>query len=230
MKQKNGQPNSKASDEDQPKSTRIRGRSTNTKQREYSKDQIQPRTPIKGKVEAVEISSSSDIEVMERSSPEGISRKRKSILQPKGSKYSKKATGCRQSFRVNGDDGVDDQDNDLNAEDTSPLAALAPRNTIKESLSNAHSSALDNYSSHHDYLPRKYTELKLVEYKMPSTEPQGPGDLWTCTFEGCHYRVHAASTSDGRARIKMHFVEHADSAKAKIDLALQESRPYLPVE
>ena len=80
------------------------------------------------------------------------------------------------------------------------------------------------------YLPRKYLELRVVEYDLPSTEPQGPGNLWTCTFEGCSYRVHEASKPDGKARIMEHFKTHATRAQEKIDLALNESRPYLPVK
>lgn len=80
------------------------------------------------------------------------------------------------------------------------------------------------------FLPRKYLELKVVEYDLPSKEPQGPGDLWTCTFEGCFHRVHEAPTRGGKKRIKEHFKTHATQAQEKIDLAINESRPYLPVK
>ena len=194
--------------------------------------QTQPRTPIKGKAEAIELSSNSDDEAEKgTSSQRETSRKRKSILQPKGSKYSKKATGRRQSFRTTNVESNEDEDEDVVMEDASPLATAAPRiTTTNQAPPKKHSSALDDYASHHEYLPRNYIESKLVSYQIPSTEPQGPGDLWTCTFEGCRHRVHAASTPDGKERIKAHFKEHADSAQAKIDLALKESRPYLPVE
>lgn len=194
--------------------------------------QTQPRTPIKGKAEAIEISSNSDDEGEERVVIAGENpRKRKSILQPKGSKYSKKATGRRQSFRTTNAEFDVDQDDDLIMEDASPLATAAPRTTTTSQPSpKKHSSVLDDYASYHEYRPRMRVESRLVSYKLPSTEPQGPGDLWTCTFEGCRQRVHSASTPDGKERIKAHFRAHAESAQAKIDLALQESRPYLPVE
>lgn len=192
--------------------------------------QAQPRTPIRGKAETIEISSNSEDEIEEEpSSPQETSRKRKSILQPKGSKYSKKATGRRRSFRKPSTEFNSGEDEDLVMEDASPLATAAPRAT-SQILPKTHSSVLDDYASHHEYLPRKYVESQLVRYKLPSTEPQGPGDIWTCTFEGCRQRVHAASTPDGKEKIKSHFREHAKAAQAKIDLALQESRPYLPVE
>ena len=194
--------------------------------------QTQPRTPIKGKAEAVEISSNSDDEAEARVVSAGENpRKRKSILQPKGSKYSKKATGRRQSFRTTNAESNVDKDDDLIMEDASPLATAAPRTTTTiQPPPKKHSSVLDDYASHHEYRPRMRVESKLVSYKLPSTEPQGPGDIWTCTFEGCRQRVHFASTPDGKERIKAHFGEHAESAQAKIDLALKESRPYLPVE
>lgn len=194
--------------------------------------QTQPRTPIKGKAEAIEISSNTDEEADGAIlSPGENPRKRKSILQPKGSKYSKKATGRRHSFRTAKVDSSDDEDEDLVIEDASPLATAAPRTTsITKSTPRKHSSVLDDYASHHEYLPHPRVESKLVSYKLPSTEPQGPGDIWTCTFEGCRQRVHFASTPEGKERIKAHFKEHAESAQAKIDLALRESRPYLPVK
>ena len=194
--------------------------------------QAQPRTPIKGRAEAIEISGSSDEDAADETpDPQETSRKRKSILQPKGSKYSKKATGRCQSFRAAGTGSDLGEDEDLVMKDVSPLATAAPRASATKQLpTKKHTSVLDDYASHHEYLPRKYVETKLVRYQLPSIEPQGPGDLWTCTFEGCRQRVHAASTPDGKERIKAHFKEHAESAKAKIDLALEESRPYLPVE
>jgi len=194
--------------------------------------QTQPRTPIKGKAEAIEISSNSDDETEERVVIAGENpRKRKSILQPKGSKYSKKATGRRQSFRTTNAESNVDKDDDLIMEDASPLATAAPRTTTTNfPPPKKHSSVLDDYASYHEYRPRIRVESRLVSYELPSTEPQGPGDIWTCTFEGCRQRVHAASTPDGKERIKAHFKEHAESAQAKIDLALKESRPYLPVE
>ena len=79
------------------------------------------------------------------------------------------------------------------------------------------------------YFPQKYMEMRVVEYDLPAAGPQGPGDLWTCTFEGCLHRVHEASKSDGKARVVEHFKAHATQAQEKIDLALNESRPYLPV-
>ncbi|KAL8722948.1 MAG: hypothetical protein Q9225_000640 [Loekoesia sp. 1 TL-2023] len=145
----------------------------------------------------------------------GVKRKSKSILQPKGSKFSKKTAGRRQSLPAT-TDGKEEANAESIDEDElpepSPLAAVAPREPL-----------------YPNYLPSKVPELKMVSYDIPSDQPQGPGDLWTCTFENCNHRVHEASKSKGKAQIKEHFREHARQAQEKIDLALTESRPYLPV-
>ncbi|KAL8830734.1 MAG: hypothetical protein Q9191_001264 [Dirinaria sp. TL-2023a] len=230
MARNRGQPDPNADYEEGPKSRKARSASNNGKQKKHLHLRRQPRTPIKGTAETADIPSTSDDEVVDFASPQGTSRKRKSILQPKGSKYSKKATGRRQSLRPTNTNATDDFDEDQVMEEISPLASVAPRNaTTSKPPPKKHSSALDDYASHHEYLPRVYTETKLVQYKIPSAEPQGPGDLWTCSFESCRHRVHAGSTADGQARINDHLKNHVESIQAKIDLALEESRPYLPV-
>ena len=167
-------------------------------------------------------------------SPRNGSHKRKSILQPKGSKYSKKGTHRRGNLAVADKPNSDDDSDEETEESTSPLATAVARNTTTLTTRTSlppkkHSSAIDDYASHHTYLPRITEKKVLVSYTLPSTEPQGPGDIWTCTFEGCLKRVHAASSEDGKAEIQEHFKEHAASAEEKIQLAITESRPYLPV-
>ena len=171
----------------------------------------------------------------QNSSPENGSRKRKSILQPKGSKYSKKAMARRGKFPI-----ADHSDSDISSVEevensASPLATIGARTTA--TLPNRaaaqpakHSSALDDYASHHTYLPRVTEQKILVSYPLPSTIPQGPGDVWACTFEGCQKRVHAASTEEGEVEMQEHFRDHSTSAEEKIQLAMTESRPYLPVK
>ena len=230
MARNRGQPDPEADYDEGPESGKARRASNNGKQKKHLIQRSQPRTPIKGTAETVDIPSTSDDDTVDIAGPQGTSRKRKSILQPKGSKYSKKATGRRQSIRPTNANVTDDQE-DQTMEEIAPLALTAPRNTTtSKPPPKKHSSALDDYASHHEYLPRVYTETKIIEYKIPSAEPQGPGDLWTCSFESCRHRVHAGSTADGQARINEHLKNHVDSVQAKIELALEESRPYLPVE
>ena len=145
----------------------------------------------------------------------GTKRKSRSILQPKGSKFSRKAASRRQNQASVADEpgaATSDQDDEVAPPEVSPLAAVSQREIL------------------HPYPPpRKTFELEMVVCDIPSDQPQGPGDLWTCQFENCNQRVHEASKPKGKAQIKSHFQEHARRAQEKIDLALAESRPYLPV-
>ncbi|KAL8874443.1 MAG: hypothetical protein Q9174_000236 [Haloplaca sp. 1 TL-2023] len=146
----------------------------------------------------------------------GTKRKSKSILRPKGSKVSKKVAKRRQSLAAAVDQSEEDaagSDIDTEQPEVSPLAAVTQRELP--------------YRRYQP--PAKAAEVKMVAYDLPSGKPQGPGDLWTCTFENCNHRVHQGSKPKGKAQIKAHFHEHARSAQERIDLALLESRPYLPV-
>lgn len=161
-------------------------------------------------------------------------RKRKSILQPTGSKFSKKAAGRRRSLPLTNhhDDGLDAEGNSAEVQDNSPLPPANHHGTIQLGSHTTTNQELRSPSpaTHHTYAPRKYQEIKLVSYKIPSSRPQGPGDLWTCEFRGCGKRVHEGSTPAGITKIDAHFQTHQRQAQEKIELAYQESRPYLPVE
>lgn len=165
--------------------------------------------------------------------PNVLTRKRKSILQPSGGKTVRKAAGRRKSLLVLDGSTEDSQREDENEEDSqlsekSPIATIYTAADL-ELITNPASKGSPADTHGLRYFPQKYLELRVVEYDLPSTKPQGPGDLWTCTFEGCFHRVHEASKPDGKARILEHFKAHATHAQEKIDLALNESRPYLPV-
>ena len=151
-------------------------------------------------------------------------RKRKSILQPSGSKFSKKAAGRRRSFTTNNRTRINATD-DTQSENESLVDHRKTKSTrANQPLANS------NSAPYHEYCPRKFVKVKVVDYELPSCHPQGPGGLWTCIFDGCGYRVHDASTSTGKLNIKEHFETHAQEAQEKIDLVYKESRPYLPVE
>lgn len=166
--------------------------------------------------------------------PNVITRKRKSILQPSGGKFSKKAAARRRNLAAtqDPDDSQQDEEDGVNSHEAAEVSPIITIRNAKDLalLNNPPTNRSPNGTPSPNFLPRKYLELKVVEYPLPSTDPQGPGDLWTCTFEGCFHRVHEASSSAGKKRIKDHFKTHATQAQEKIDLALDESRPYLPVE
>ncbi|KAI4163467.1 MAG: hypothetical protein LQ342_002974 [Letrouitia transgressa] len=144
-------------------------------------------------------------------------RKSTSILQPKGSKFSKKAANRRRSPNATDVDNAQVSESNSFEEDqlpreVSPLAAVSRRDVPQPTL-----------------LAQRYEEIKVIPHEIPTDQPQGPGDLWTCPFENCEQRVHQGSEPKGQAKIKEHFQLHAQQAQEKIDLALKESRPYLPV-
>ena len=92
------------------------------------------------------------------------------------------------------------------------------------------------WENHPTFLPRKYTEVRAVEYPVPSLEPDKNG-IWNCSLAGCGARVHGAQGPLGTELVRAHLKDHmADgstgggmNAKEKLDLVLDESRPYLPV-
>lgn len=198
----------------------------------------QPRTPA-AESTAILLESASSDDDYEYGNPNVTTRKRKSILQPSGSKYSKKSkkgTGRRRSLPGLADPAESD-DQDEEDEEKTPSTEESPITTIKNGehldfITNPPTKRSSRRSSSPPphFLPRKFLELKLVEFDVPSMEPQGPGDLWTCTFEGCGHRVFKGSTEKGKAKIREHFGSHKSLAQEKIDLALNESRPYLPVK
>ena len=163
-----------------------------------------------------------------------LTRKRKSILQPSGGKTARKAAGRRKSLlavdgSIEGSHLEKENDEDLQYSEGSLITTIRSAENL-ELMTNPPRDGSPADAHGPRYLPKKYLELRVVEYDLPSTEPQGPGELWTCTFEGCFHRLHEASKPDGKARIIEHFKTHATQAQEKIDLALNESRPYLPVK
>lgn len=163
-----------------------------------------------------------------------FTRKRKSILHPSGGKTARKAAGRRKSVLavdvpIEGSHREEGNGEDSQFSEGSPITTIRTTEDL-ELLTNPLTEGSPDDSHGLKYLPRKYLELRVVEYDLPSTEPQGPGDTWICTFEGCFHRVHEASKPNGKARIMEHFKTHATQAQEKIDLALHESRPYLPVK
>ncbi len=204
-----------------------RSATTATSSKSRSDKRVSLRTPVKSRGEETD-SSDEDDEGNDngptRPNPRG--RKRKSILQPKGSKFSKKAAGRLNSLRAA--QTRDDYDDDEIMEDASPLAT-ATATTQNRNKRQAPSDRTPPEAPYHEYLPGPYIEVKLVQYDLPTDRPQGPGDLWSCEFEGCTKRVYEGSTDEGQKKIREHFQEHQASAREKLDLVMNERRPYLPV-
>lgn len=159
------------------------------------------------------------------------SHRRKSILQPLGSKRSKKSAARRKTLPCVGPT-LDGEGNDIDADDDASSSneyssLILPSRTRSGPHVNSEPGPFQKVKSTR---PHRYLELKLERFELPSTEPQGPGDLWTCAFRGCGKREHEASTAEGQERINSHYQFHAEQAQELIALAKKESRPYLPVK
>lgn len=197
-------------------------------------------TPSRSELETEKDTSTSGDELRDGNarSHQSNPRKRKSILQPTGSKYSKKAAGRRRSIPLidqapaENEGGLDGVDDDSELREDSPLPPVKHQDIVHLSSHTRANQPLSTSSpaAYHTYYPGKYHGIKVIKYDIPSNRPQGPGDLWTCTFKACGHRVHEGSTANGMERIKAHFETHTRQAQEKIDLAYKESRPYLPVE
>ncbi|KAI4260598.1 MAG: hypothetical protein LQ352_000159 [Teloschistes flavicans] len=141
----------------------------------------------------------------------GTKRKSRSVLRPKCSKFSRKATDQRLNVPIvagHTDEASAGSDDEVRSPERSLLA------TVTQEVV---------------HQPRKAAEIRMIPYNIPSHQPQGPGDIWLCALENCKHRVHEASKAKGKVQVKEHLEEHASKAQEKIDLALSESRPYLPV-
>lgn len=179
------------------------------------------------------MATSDDSEETESSSKKPF-QKRKSILQPTGSKFSKKAAGRRRSLPQTGfEEAEEDIEEDAIGEGLEERDGPTPPPRDQEQMDSddrdSPPPAETSSKNYHDYLPRKYVDVKLVEYDLPSCRPEFPGDLWSCPFERCNHEVQGASSKTGQASIKEHYEHHAQDAQKKIDLVHKESRPYLPV-
>ena len=155
-------------------------------------------------------------------------------MQLAGSKFSKKAAGRRRSLPPI-DIEVTEPDAEVESADSGSAeeAPALPLTTGKQISSHTRSHQPTTEASpalYHEYIPKKYADVKVVEYDLPSCQPDGPDDLWTCPFDACNHKVQEASSAAGNASIKDHFQAHAQQAQEKIDLVYKESRPYLPVE
>ena len=198
---------------------------------------LAPKTPIRveAKIDGDTSVSGDGSENEGDGGPGQTNRKRRSILQPTGSKYSKKAAGRRRSLPMiehESENGEVDTENDIAAlQEESPLPP-AHHQEFEHLRSNTRANQPLNpsHTPYHDYPPGRYLGVRVISYDLPSGQPQGGlDDLWTCEFEACGHRVRGGTTSNGKARIKAHFQTHTHQAQEKIELAYKESRPYLPV-
>ena len=215
-----------------------------------------PQTPTKQIVDVTEIldATPSSGESHEHQGRKNVSRKRKSILQPKSNKRTKKGIGKGRST-VNRVDEAENEDEDTvpshaeQPQPTSPLAEamkrgpsrinqrklLKPTATLHDtqqsspplSISSASSSSMTSATDLQNKNPPDY-RLSGAPSSVPPLKFKEQ-ELWRCSFDDCTFAVSNEFTVQGKADIHDHFQTHSDQAPGMIDLVLREARPYLPV-
>ena len=156
---------------------------------------------------------------------------RKSVLRPKSSKASKKFQGrhrnslsTKEEWLYQGNDLEDPGDD---GEDE-PVP-VSPTVSMKNGLTNGTANGTTHKPQSTENGPKKSEWSTGAGDPLPSYyEPRGPGDSWTCPYDGCVHQVWAAREPSSIEMIKDHFVKtHAGNAE---DLITQESRPWASVE
>lgn len=213
-----------------------------------------PQTPSKQIIDVTESldTTPSSEESHENQGRKAISRKRKSILQPKSNKRSKKGTAKGKST-VDRIDKAEDEDEDVISPDAeqpqpvSPLAEVTKRGpsamlqqkppkpkpqpdkqrSSPSSVSSASSPSMPSVLNQQTNNPPNYRPSVALNTIPPLIlKEQEP---WRCSFDDCTFTVPNELTAQGKAHIHDHFQTHSDQVPGMIDLVLQEARPYLPV-
>lgn len=71
----------------------------------------------------------------------------------------------------------------------------------------------------------------VISSPLPEYTANGPGDSWTCTFDGCSQNIYGVSTELGRRLVKEHLQDHAKGRQKEVALVMsEEQRLRLPVK
>lgn len=150
-------------------------------------------------------------------------RKRESILRPKSNKAAKKYASRQQGSRAREEEGSDD---DVELDDAPIVSAAHGIDTkiLPPTLPNRPEAVKASVK-----IPKETIWADSSNNPLPSYyEPRGPGDTWTCPYDGCLYQVWDARDTFSIDMIKDHFVDiHASNAESLVN---QESRPWASVE
>lgn len=150
------------------------------------------------------------------------SRKRKSILQPKGGKFAQKAAYRKQTLRSN---------TRIWSQSTGGIEKFSSSGEDEEaSIARDEVSlprVMSSQSKPQDTVQQR-VEDKAIGAPLPSYyEPRGYGETWICPYDGCYHKVPNTRDVASVNAIKDHFVaNHAGTAQELIN---QESRPWVSV-
>ncbi|KAI9713055.1 MAG: hypothetical protein M1820_001040 [Bogoriella megaspora] len=62
----------------------------------------------------------------------------------------------------------------------------------------------------------------IATEELPSSIPQSPGDVWTCTYDGCIRKVYGASKEPGKGLVEEHLKTHTAESEERVDLVRRE--------
>ena len=164
------------------------------------------------------------------------SHKRKSLLRPKSSKSARAGAGKGVGVSAISCDDISDNEDSTTQELGSQSTETGPRDTRATKRAKVGSGSND--ASHLEELPldpdsshdaHNTATFTILEQSPSSSEPQGPGDTWTCAVDGCNYKVYQARKAYSQQMINEHFEGHNFGARDKLDLVLKEGRPHLPI-
>jgi hypothetical protein len=153
--------------------------------------------------------------------------KRKPLLRPKSNKSAKKSTTRRH------DPTTLEQDSDKGSRrrkrspssDSSTIEVAPSRPTAVRLINGTpRNKSRKPAEEDHDRIYSDKNNNPLPSYY----EPRGPGDTWTCPYDGCMHQVWDARSEGSLDMIRAHFSKmHRGNAE---DLIRRESRPWVSVE
>ena len=139
--------------------------------------------------------------------------KRRSLLRPRSEKSSKKFTRSKGYLQ---NTEVDSEEEDSPDPEIGTTLRFETKNTGSEKTrTQSVEQPKDFHRLGNDILPSYY-------------EPRGPGDTWTCPYDGCNHQVWKAKEPKSIELIKIHFNEsHLEGAEEIIN---QECKPWVSVD
>ena len=155
--------------------------------------------------------------------------KRKGALRPRSNQASKKFITRKESLRSATRTQQDRQEDVDDSENSASEPAASSSTSRNQSTSRASRSQTDAPRKNAMAETQALVEPQPADQPLPSYyEPHGPGDTWTCPYDGCNQKVWEARARTSVSMIKEHFIKtHAGQAEALVN---QETRPWVSVK
>ena len=155
--------------------------------------------------------------------------KRKGALRPRSNQASKKFLRRKEGLRSATRTQQDQQEDVDDSENPTSEPAASSSTSRKQSSSRGSRSQTDASQKIAVTETQAFVESQATDQPLPSYyEPHGPGDTWTCPYDGCNQKVWEARAATSVSMIKEHFIRtHAGQAEALVN---QETRPWVSVK